>query len=280
MLDSNIAFLRDGCESLLAQLTRSPARAVSEPQTFVELLRCVPAQPALRQEALAQARNLGERCAASQGDVQELLGHLLHACQIGVRPSQVQLELQTEIMGAAVKAYVSSVTQHLVEQTQRDPLTQLFNRAAFDQRLREELTRARRYQRELSLVLFDLDGFKQVNDRFGHPAGDEVLQRFAGFLQASLRQSDAAFRYGGDEFAALLPETSGASAWQVAERLEQRWRVGGAPEPAGISFGVATFPHDATQAAELLQLADARLYENKQAHLRRARAQTAAESQL
>ena len=169
----------------------------------------------------------------------------------------------------AIEAFIEQRTRSLTEQAQRDSLTKLFNSAAFDRHLREEIERARRYHRELSLVLFDIDRFKSVNDQFGHQAGDRVLMQVALILQSSLRQSDAAFRYGGDEFVAICPETSGEAMENVLRRintdlrnycLESRYSI-----RIGISWGIASFPDDASEVEALIFLADKRLYSCKYA---------------
>ena len=267
MSDAKVALLRQSCESLLAQLTDAPGSAGPVPESSRRQMNEAPAAEPLPPAIIDYARQTGERHAATGGAVQELLGELLQAF-----PAQAhRVHQQTEILGVAVNAYLEVVTQRLTEQAQRDALTGLFNRGAFEQRFRSELTRAHRYQRELALVLFDLNHFKQVNDRFGHPVGDQVLQWFARLLQASLRQSDSAFRYGGDEFAALLPETGKAAAWKVLERLDHEVQASNhlvghlalVGEPVSISYGLAAYPQDASSLLDLLKLADARLYEGK-----------------
>jgi diguanylate cyclase (GGDEF)-like protein len=285
MLNSRIALLRANCERLLAQLSQPQTTRISLQERVGEPASAVTPQAASLSAAAAEAsaeaceyaRRLGERFAAGQRPVEELISQLLQAG----RPSQQQFHQQAQLVTAGVKAYLNTVTGQLTEQAQRDALTKLFNRAVFDQRVREELSRAQRYQREFALVLFDLDQFKQVNDQLGHLVGAEVLQRFAGFLRASLRQTDSAFRYGGDEFAALLPETGVAAARHVLERLEQRWVEDCRREPSramvGMSFGVAAYPQDAPGAVALLKVADARLYEHKRTHLREAKYQLVSE---
>ncbi len=157
-----------------------------------------------------------------------------------------------------------------------DPLTQLPNRAAFERSLRGEVLRARRYGREFSLVMFDVDGLKSVNDLLGHLAGDRFLAGIARQMQSSLRQSDAVFRYGGDEFVALCPETSRQAMETVLRRLEGNLHAdcaaAGLAENIGVSWGVASFPADAADVDELIQLADKRLYDCKKEHHQRAAA--------
>jgi diguanylate cyclase (GGDEF)-like protein len=173
----------------------------------------------------------------------------------------------------AVTTYTHKQTQELSDQARRDPLTRLLNRATFDEALNDEVERASRYNREVSLVLLDVDRFKQVNDRFGHPAGDEVLLNVARIVQSSLRHSDTAFRYGGDEFTAICPETPGEVMAGVMRRVEASvlsyFADSPVSEECGISWGVASFPADATQAGELMRIADERLYECKKRHHQR-----------
>jgi diguanylate cyclase (GGDEF)-like protein len=120
-----------------------------------------------------------------------------------------------------------------------DALTALPNRRAFEERLPVEVARASRHQRPLALCLLDLDGFKGVNDRLGHPAGDQVLRGVARILDSS-RVADDCFRIGGDEFAILMPETSRDEAVAAAERIVSRVREAGLGEgTVGASFGVA-----------------------------------------
>jgi diguanylate cyclase (GGDEF)-like protein len=159
------------------------------------------------------------------------------------------------------------------EQSECDPVTALPNRAGFNRKLRGEIERARRYRRELSVVLFDIDRFKSVNDRFGHPAGDRMLAEVASLLKSSLRQSDAVFRYGGDEFAAICPETSGGAMAHALRRVEsikpaESILTGRAVDRLDISWGVASFPADAAEEDELIRIADDRLYACKRSHRR------------
>jgi diguanylate cyclase (GGDEF)-like protein len=177
-----------------------------------------------------------------------------------------------ELSSARIRGLIEKRMRALTEQAECDPVTTLPNRGAFNRRLRCEMERARRYHRELSLVIFDVDRFKSVNDRFGHPAGDRTLAQVASILKSSLRQSDSVFRFGGDEFAAICPETSGEAVGCALRRLEAilpAWRVeSGAPEHLDISWGVASFPEDGSAESELIDAADRRLYECKLTHQR------------
>ena len=177
-----------------------------------------------------------------------------------------------ELFSVEIERLIERRALAIAEQAERDPVTTLPNRAAFNRRLRDEIERARRYGRELSVVLFDVDRFKSVNDQFGHPAGDQALWQVARILKSSLRQSDAVFRYGGDEFAAVCPETSGEAMAHVLRRLESNvraWRIESRlSEHFGVSWGVASLPADATNENELVRIADERLYARKRAHHR------------
>ena len=172
----------------------------------------------------------------------------------------------------AVNTHIHRHTKELSDQARRDPLTGLLNRASFDSSLSDEVDRASRYNRPVSLVLLDVDRFKLVNDRLGHQAGDNVLISVARILQSSLRHSDTAFRHGGDEFAAICPETAGHVMKGVMRRLEAsvlRYRAEARiSEEIGISWGVSSFPTDATQVSELIRIADERLYVCKKEHHR------------
>lgn len=156
----------------------------------------------------------------------------------------------------------------LVEQSLRDPLTGLFNRRRFDAALARELDRANRYQNPLSVLLIDLDGFKQVNDTHGHAAGDRVLVHVANLLRANVRGTDIVARTGGDEFAILLPESNAAAAKGVAAKLTEaidedviRW--GDETLAIGASIGIASCGDTDTTSAALLAEADARMYAAK-----------------
>jgi diguanylate cyclase (GGDEF)-like protein len=153
----------------------------------------------------------------------------------------------------------------------RDPLTGFFNHRYLHERLSEEVVRAIRTRRPLSVVMLDLDDFKLVNDTFGHVYGDRVLAHVADLIRSTLRQSDVAARYGGDEFALILPETDHDDAARAAERILAAFRAspfaaeGRQPFPVGASIGIASHPYDGRTATELIAVADAGLYGAKDA---------------
>lgn len=116
---------------------------------------------------------------------------------------------------------MSMLVKLLAQKAQIDGLTGLWNRVFFDERLRSELSRAERYRRPMSLAMFDIDHFKSINDTYGHPAGDEVLQRLARMVRGQIRQSDLPCRYGGEEFALVMPDTPPKDAVGVCERIRE-----------------------------------------------------------
>jgi diguanylate cyclase (GGDEF)-like protein len=154
-------------------------------------------------------------------------------------------------------------------QSIRDPLTGLFNRRYMEETLDRELSRAERERRALSLILLDIDRFKQFNDSFGHEAGDTVLASLGMLLRAMSRVGDVACRYGGEEFVLILPEASLPDAQRRAEEIREAIRGlrvthGGRPlEGVRCSMGVAAFPEHGDAGGALLRAADAALYRAK-----------------
>jgi diguanylate cyclase (GGDEF)-like protein len=155
-----------------------------------------------------------------------------------------------------------------------DPLTGLRNRRIFDETFDKELNRARRYAHPLSLVALDLHRFKEVNDKHGHPRGDQVLHAAATTLRKALRTSDSAFRTGGDEFALILPQTDAAQASALSRRIgvvfSELLRPLNLTISVSMDHGVATYPQDGDQRDALIRFADERLYHFKHSHARAA----------
>ncbi|HEX8178025.1 MAG TPA: diguanylate cyclase [Pyrinomonadaceae bacterium] len=153
------------------------------------------------------------------------------------------------------------------QQALTDALTGCVNRRAFDMQLERDLRLAARMHQALSLVMLDIDHFKQVNDTHGHDAGDAALRFLAEILRAELRAVDTAARYGGEEFAIILPQAGLDGALLVAERLRARLEQTNVPGIGHItaSFGLAAFPQHASASAQLVTLADRALYEAKHA---------------
>jgi diguanylate cyclase (GGDEF)-like protein len=166
------------------------------------------------------------------------------------------------VPGGIVAAYARSLRQErerrLEALSRQDPLTGLGNARLLRERLGYELARHARHDRPLAVVVLDLDGFKGVNDRFGHAAGDEVLRDVAAALERTVRDQDTVVRQGGDEFCVLAPESGAEEADRLVERLQQAVAdsVSGLSGLSG-SFGAAVYPQDGRSAAELLERADA-----------------------
>jgi len=156
--------------------------------------------------------------------------------------------------------------QHL---SQTDGLTGLFNRQHLDKRILEEMERARRYSNPLSLIIFDIDHFKKINDSYGHIIGDKMLQAAASLIRDTFRTTDIAGRFGGDEFVIVLVQTDLALGMQVAERLRARIEQEKIPindcQTAGfsVSLGICQFDESLTRAEDFIAKADAALYEAK-----------------
>ncbi|MFG1478817.1 GGDEF domain-containing protein [Xanthobacter sp. V4C-4] len=156
--------------------------------------------------------------------------------------------------------------EELTRTARRDPLTQVLHRGQFEPLGRDLLAVSQTSSRPVSLLLIDIDNFKDVNDHFGHPVGDVVLRRVADAMGEALRQSDYVVRYGGDEFAAFAPGVDHSGALDLAALLRARVAAvvlpGGVP-PLTLSIGVATAPQDAQALTDLLGVADKRLYAAK-----------------
>jgi len=156
-----------------------------------------------------------------------------------------------------------------------DGLTSIFNRRFFELRILEELERSQRYNTTLSIIMLDIDQFKRLNDEFNHLLGDEVLRQVAVIMMQQMRKGDVVCRYGGEEFAVILPQTSGENAMEAAEKLRravESFHFPGVPRPVTISAGVANCPQFGRNRDELVAAADAALYVAKQGGRNRVKA--------
>ncbi len=187
--------------------------------------------------------------------------------------TETELELFARI-GAQISRVLDKILiyHHTKALSITDDLTRIFNRRYFNQRFEREIQRAQRYNRALSIIMVDIDFFKQFNDTYGHLVGDEVLRNTARVLEKNLRQADIVARFGGEEFVILLPETNKSKARRVAEKLrsaveKHRFKAEGNEEKLQItvSLGVASFPEDSLKAENILAHADKALYMAKAA---------------
>jgi diguanylate cyclase (GGDEF)-like protein len=170
--------------------------------------------------------------------------------------------VMTLILAAAVKER-QEFAERLRSLAISDPLTGIANYRHLITVLELEVERAMRHGRPLSVLFLDVDGLKQINDQHGHLVGSRALCRVADTLVASARVLDTPARYGGDEFALLLPETDEKVAWQVGRRLQERLARESEAPPVRVSLGVAVHPRDGATADALLGAADRRLYEGR-----------------
>jgi diguanylate cyclase (GGDEF)-like protein len=218
--------------------------------------------------------------AGRQAPIIMITGHtnpeIDHAAMMsGAADYLVKGQINEQILKRAIRYALerNRLLKEIHELAVRDALTGLYNRREFHHFLENELAKCQRYSRPLSLLMMDIDHFKDINDRFGHRTGDEVLQHIAHVLLSKVRSCDMLARYGGDEFSMVMPETSASHARQGAERL----RKGVEARPikvnyekelsknvnVTISIGVTAYPGDAGSVDVLIESADKALYHAK-----------------
>lgn len=174
------------------------------------------------------------------------------------------LESLAKILGIFFNSIL--LYEKLEELSITDQLTGAYNRRFFDRKIKEELARAKRYKKDVSLLLIDLDNLKEINDTYGHLVGDEALIKLARILLSNIRNTDYLCRYGGDEFAIIMPETSGYDAFYKAELLRKLIALEDITLPNGCSFnmtvsiGVGEYTDNITSEEELIKKADTALY--------------------
>ncbi|MUM77376.1 diguanylate cyclase [Pseudodesulfovibrio sp. F-1] len=200
----------------------------------------------------------------------ETFGALVLLCEPDYRLGRDQVETFRSAVNHLGLALRNALTFKEVKmRADRDGLTRIYNRHTFEERLVYEIKRRRRYNHDLSLLMVDLDHFKQVNDTYGHKAGDMVLRRVGEILSETFRTTDLAARYGGEEFVVLLPHTSEEAAWKLAERIREAiqasvFRFDGHEFAVTASIGVASVEAGAlTRDDDLLVKADKALYKAK-----------------
>jgi len=190
-------------------------------------------------------------------------------------PDEVIVAVDRAVEKKRLREANARLVRELEALSRTDPLTGALNRGAFDEALRREFNRARRYSFPLSLVMLDLDHFKSINDGHGHRAGDAVLQQFVKLSMTIFRESDTVHRYGGEEFAALLPHAAYEGALDAARRLVQTtaatpFKIGDADLAVTVSAGVACAREEDVDGGDLVTRADAALYEAKRKGRNRA----------
>lgn len=178
--------------------------------------------------------------------------------------------LQTFADYAAIAIENAKYLQKIEELTIKDDVTGLYNTRYLHRALEREAIRAHRYNEHFSLVFLDLDHFKVINDTYGHLIGSRLLKEVGEVIKKTIRESDIATRYGGDEFVLILPETTKENAYKVTKRLRENINATNFISSDGInaritaSYGIATYPVDATDRFELLKLADRAMYRVKE----------------
>ncbi|HZK48592.1 MAG TPA: diguanylate cyclase [Thermoleophilia bacterium] len=200
-----------------------------------------------------------------------VLGALELVLPTGTQCDEAKLQL-SEAIGAQLGVAIENAGQYDRARylAERDSVTDLYNHRSLHSRVEQEFNRAQRIGGIFSLVMMDLDGFKLLNDTYGHPTGDDVLRVVASLLSATVRDSDIVGRYGGDEFMVVLPDTGAQGALDLAQRvrnalIERPYPAPGSEGiPLHVSFGIASYPADARHVNELIGLADGNLYNSKQ----------------
>ena len=259
MAGYNVRTAKDGDEGLAAVESYQPDLIVTDVMMprmdGYELARRVRANPLTRFiPIIIQTAARNDAQDARRGAEVGALGYITDPLDIDLLLARVRTLLD-------FKGYLDTCE----EQAFTDHLTGLANRRRFERQLEREVGRTLRYGRPFCLLLLDIDHFKQVNDTYGHEAGDEAIRRLSKTLQAGTRGIDLAARIGGEEFAVLLTETGFEGGEEVAERLRQAVKQEEIPAVGHItaSFGVAEFPACAQTGRELLTAADAAMYEAK-----------------
>lgn len=176
------------------------------------------------------------------------------------------IELMDEISASLKKVYLFEITENM---SQRDGLTGLFRRGVFNEKLNEEIIKAKNFKHTLGLMLIDIDHFKNINDTYGHQVGDDVLKEVARIIKENVYETDFVARYGGEEFAIIMPRAqidgSTRKAYYIKDAVaSHKIRAGLVDIKVTISVGIAYYPYDALTPQELFEKADKALYFSKE----------------
>lgn len=256
---STISLTEQGIENIMK--VQGPVTEIDEEHTVVDVEGTKGVTAELGRKSVAAAPLFRSN---------ELQGFLVVFSSKERRFSREDLDLFKAIANE-ISLGINNLT--LLEQTREmsvtDELTGLYNRRYFFEMMDVEISRAERTNRPFSVVMMDLDGFKEYNDKYGHSNGDAVLEGFARVLTSSIRKSDLAFRYGGDEFALILSGADSERAKKIVQRMRARWEKAPLKQPGtvggqvGFSSGIAEYPANAESPDGLVFLADAALYQAK-----------------
>jgi len=252
----------EGCISLRAFVAGRTLRVDEVASTRLPLRLIVVAVPLLDESGQVVAVMEKYRDVTAESRLQENYRKLLEqerSQKLLLAGEVARQTVELQRTNASLRVALGEVTRL----ARTDGLTGLSNRRHFDEHLRDLITAAEHEARPIGLVIFDLDHFKRVNDEYGHPAGDKLLQDFAVALRSATRAGDVVARIGGEEFALVLPGMDRESARMVARRVQEAARAGNLLTTA--SAGVASFPWDGTGYTELHRAADRALYAAKHA---------------
>lgn len=195
----------------------------------------------------------------------DLLGEAPEITHIAIIFTQAVTFTVVGIISGIFQRENNKLNQYLLKASLTDKLTELYNYGYFTKRITEEISRADRYNHPVALIMLDIDHFKDYNDTYGHLNGNQALIKFAKIITESIRSSDIAFRYGGEEFTVILPET-GEGALEMAERLRQKIENEVFPGNVhlSVSSGVTYYPYSKSFPVNIVEQADKALYEAKE----------------
>ncbi|MHB2026023.1 MAG: GGDEF domain-containing protein [Elusimicrobiota bacterium] len=240
--------------------------SMSPGSSWITLERCL--QERGLSAAQAHALESPEKSILAPISDGEVLGFLYARCPPKMTPAELLGRALFFVQDIAFAFRRIRLFQEMENLSRIDGLTGVHRRGSFDERLKEELVRAQTFKTPLVLLFLDIDHFKELNDRYGHPFGDQVLKRLGEILNASVYETDFVARYGGEEFAVILPRALPEGAARKAEAIrkrveEERFSIGFSQARISVSIGMAQFPRDAARAEELVAQADAALYRAK-----------------